>query len=308
MSEKNPDFIIVGAPKAGTTSLHRYLEQHPKIFSPRGKKEPLFFCGYPPDFKGPGAEVVNRNMVTTPESYRALFTSAGPSAVTGEASTDYLACEEAPDRIWAWNPDARIIIMLRNPIDRAYSEHMHLVRDRFETESFMRALELEPVRRKKGYIPLFWHKERGQYCAAVQRYLQCFGENQVKIIYYDEFSDAPGDIASDVFQFLGLAPVEIDTSLKYNVSGAPRWPLIQKLYVKFRQSDDRGWVKRVARLISSGRSRQAIHSLYLRRNLRASKGITVEEREVLRNYFTEDVNNLSRLLNKNLSHWLASPE
>lgn len=306
--EKYPDFMIVGAPKAGTTSLHHYLDKHPNIFFPEGKKEPLFFCGYPPEFKGPGAEALNRNIVTTPELYRALYASSSPSDVTGEASTDYLLCEEAPVRIRAWNPDVRIIIMLRNPIDRAYSEHMHLVRDCLETEKFLRALELEPERREKGYIPLFWHKERGQYCAAVQRYLQCFGESRVKIIFYDDFSEAPADVASEVFEFLGLEPVKIDASQKHNVSGVPRWPLIQKLYIWFRLSDNQGWVKKLARLLTCGRLRQAIRSLYLKRNLRESQGITVEEREFLRSCFAEDINNLSRLLDKDLSHWLASAE
>lgn len=308
MKKSYPHFVITGAPKAGTTSLHRYLVQHPAVFFPQGKKEPLFFCGYPPSFSGPGSDALNRSMVTRPEDYEALFATAEASMVTGDASTDYLACSEAAANIKAWNPDARIIIVLRNPVDRAYSEHMHLVRDRLETHSFREALELESERRRQGYIPLFRHRERGLYHDSVVRYQALFGPERVKILLHEDFTRSPQDTVNDVLRFLGLEPVSLDVSGRYNVSGKPRWPWLQSLYVRFRQSDDQGQVKRLARLLSSGRVRQAIRGFYLARNLKATEGPTTEATTLLQDYYSEDVMGLGKLINRDLSHWISDME
>ena len=308
MQRKPPDFFIVGAPKTGTTSLFVYLEQHDGIFFPKDKKEPMFFCGYQPEFTGPGSASLNKSMVVSEDVYEALYAGAPDHTLKGDASTDYLSCPKAVENIQKWNPEARIIIMLRNPVYRAYSEHMHLVRDQFEKNTFMESLELEEERRKRGYIPLFWHKGRGLYHESVSRYLKAFGKDQVRIILHEDFSADPIKITREVFDFLGLNPIDVDVSGKYNVSGVAKWPWLQKCYMYFRASEEQGWMKRLARVLTSGAMRQRFRVFYLRKNIKKTSGPTLDEEQYLRQYFANDVKQLSSLLGRDLSHWLRAPE
>jgi len=214
VSDRSPDFVIAGAPKAGTTSLYRYLLQHPGIFMP-AKKEPVFFCGYERNFRGPGSEVFNENLVVDEKEYLGLFSGAPAGSLTGEASTDYLSCPESPYRLKEWNPSARVVICLRNPIERAYSEHMHLVRDMLETKTFREALELEDERAARNFIPLFWHVERGLYHESVQRYLEVFGHRKVKLILHEELTRSPASVVEEIFEFLGVAPVPVEVAVQH---------------------------------------------------------------------------------------------
>lgn len=305
MTKDFPHFVLAGAPKSGTTSLHRYLAQHPSVFFPPGKKEPLFFCGYKASFTGPGSASLNRNMVTNHREYEALYSAAEPGMTTGDASTDYLACPEAPGNIMSWNPDARIIILLRNPVKRAYSEHMHLVRDRLEQHSFMASLELESERRRQGYIPLFRHLERGLYHEGVTRYLSAFGPDRVKILLHEDFTLSPQDTVDDVLRFIGLEPIRVDVADRYNVSGVPRWPWLQSMFVRFRHSDDNGIAKRIVRSVTNKRFRQAIRKFYMSHSLSTADGPTPEELRYLREYYADDVRRLGILLNRDLDHWLS---
>ncbi len=128
-------FVIVGAPKCGTTSLYRYLQQHPRVFMPENK-EPRFFCDYPVASFEFGTKQFHPSVVTAPDEYLGLFRDAPPGAILGEASTDYLSCQGVAERLHAWNPEAKIIVMLRDPIDRAYSEYQHSIAANFQTLSF----------------------------------------------------------------------------------------------------------------------------------------------------------------------------
>src|SRR5882672_4936026 len=112
MSPQMPEFFIVGAPKCGTTSLYAYLSRHPAVFMPR-VKEPFFFC----------SDIQTTSMVRSLDDYCALFALAPLGSMRGEASTLYLFSEVAIPRIMALRPDAKILVMLRNPSDAAYSFH-----------------------------------------------------------------------------------------------------------------------------------------------------------------------------------------
>src|SRR5215218_4707583 len=120
-----PNFLIIGAGKSGTTSLYHYLGQHPEVFmSPM--KEPKFFCfeGERPNFRGPGDdEEINRKCVTTIDAYRALFDGVACEKAVGEASSMYLYYPKAPERIDHHVAGVRLIAVLRNPVDRAYSSY-----------------------------------------------------------------------------------------------------------------------------------------------------------------------------------------
>ena len=160
-----PNFFIVGAAKAGTTSLHRYLEQHPQVFM-SSVKEPRFFeAGWEKIGK---ARFLIPARIAGEREYLQLFKEAGESKAIGEASPSYLYDEEAPYLIKEKIPKAKIIISLRDPIDRAYSQYLHFVRAGIETKPFCDALFNELGD---------YYVQPGQYSDQVRRYLEVFGRD-----------------------------------------------------------------------------------------------------------------------------------
>lgn len=296
MSERSPHFVIAGAPKAGTTSLYKYLSQHPNIFMP-AKKEPVFFCGYERRFRGPGSEVFNENLVVDEEEYLGLFSEAPAGSLTGEASTDYLSCPRSPYLLKEWNPSARVLICLRNPIERAYSEHMHLVRDMLETKSFRDALELEDERAARNWIPLFWHVKRGLYYESVRRYLEVFGDQRVKVILHEDLGRSPASVVDEICEFLGVEPVPVGVAEQHNASGHPRLRRLQA----FLLHENR--VKSAMKGLVPRKIRTMVKEAVLSANLRRS-AVSGEDFDYLKERFAVDVEKLQGLLEVNLGHWM----
>ncbi len=296
MSERVPHFVIAGAPKSGTTSLYKYLLQHPNVFMPN-KKEPVFFCGYERNFRGPGSEVFNDNLVVDREEYLSLFSLAPKGSLTGEASTDYLSCPRSPSLLKEWSPATKVVICLRNPIERAYSEHMHLVRDVLETKNFREALELEDERTAKNWIPLFWHVKRGLYYEAVRRYLDEFGSQRVKIILYDELVFSPALVVDELFEFLGIQRMSVELSKHHNVSGHPKLRKLQTFLLY--ENHVKSAVKKLAPQKIRTRIKEAILSANLRKDV-----MSAEDFEYLREKFVVDIEKLQRLLKVDLQHWM----
>src|SRR5262245_43266614 len=173
MSATRPNFFIVGAPKAGTTALYQYLKQHPDVFMPEAAmKEPHYFT---PELRHP-------NFLRTPEEYAAIFQDGCGKSRVGEASVFYLFSKEAARRIHEFDPEARIIIMLRDPVDMIYALHNeHFTNGIEKYRSFTDALAAEE-RRATGaeVVPrqlspeLFLYRKIGTYSAQVSRYLENF--------------------------------------------------------------------------------------------------------------------------------------
>ncbi len=152
-----PNFLIIGAAKAGTTALYSYLKQHPQIYmSP--EKEPHFFAfeGEQPNFGGTAGkqEWLNRTVITDIETYRKQFQKVSREIAIGEASALYLYIPKAVERINHYIPDVKLITILRNPIERAYSAFLFQIRDELEPiTDFAQALEEEKIRINKNWYP-----------------------------------------------------------------------------------------------------------------------------------------------------------
>ncbi len=201
-----PNFFIVGAPKCGTTSLYAYLREHPQVFMCE-PKEPEHFSG-DLDWRGH----MRAERVSDLDDYLALFSEADDAVAVGEASTWSLFSRAAAERIYAFDPDANVIIMLREPVSMMYSLHGQYLKDGNESiEDFEHALAAEPDRRAGRRIPASSHLPVGlQYTAVasyqeqVRRYLERFGRDRVLIIRFDRFSrDTPREYRR-VLAFLGL--------------------------------------------------------------------------------------------------------
>lgn len=187
-----PNLFVVGAAKAGTTSLWRYLGQHPEIFMSR-LKEPHFFSGYRP----PIYPVVHDEA-----AYLRLFAAAA-TRLRGEASPSYLWSEAAATRIKRVSPDAKILIALRDPVERAHSLHAHVRRIGLERAGFAAAVAAEL---RSGSPPEgSEYVARSRYAADVARYRDLFGEN-VRVILFEELVADVGRELAGVFAFLGVDP------------------------------------------------------------------------------------------------------
>lgn len=228
-----PNFLVIGAPRAGTTSLQDYLGQHPDVFlSPR--KEPRFFAYGPegPDHSGPADPwTINQTETTDRESYEALFDGVEDESAIGEVTPIYLSDETSPKRIADHMPDARLVAVLRNPIERAFSDFVNMVRLRREPlDDFEEALDEERRRIQEGWSPFYHYRRKGFYARQLQRYLEHFEPSQIRIFRFEDLVADADRVARDVFRFLGVDPdVEVSTDRAFNASGLPRSEILQSI-------------------------------------------------------------------------------
>jgi hypothetical protein len=204
-----PDFFLIGAPKAGTTALHSALARHPGLFLSPVKEPKFYLCGeHRPDraqHRGPGDAHSRNEWIWRRDDYEALFVDAPNGALRGESTPFDLADAPALERLRADVPRARLIAVLRDPVDRAYSNWMHLWSDGLETEpDFVRALEIEDARRAAGFAP-FWHYRRlGLYGEQLDALLRLFPREQLHLLRYRDLVDRPAEAVSAVCAFLGV--------------------------------------------------------------------------------------------------------
>ena len=229
-----PNFLIIGAAKAGTTALYHYLKQHPQVYmSP--KKETNFFAfeGQEISFSGPGDERISESAITTLEAYADQFEAASDEVAIGEASPWYLYSPQAADNIHRQIPHAKLITVLRNPIDRAFSSYLHVVRDGRESLTFEEGLLAEEERIESGWEYIWHYQHTGFYAAQVERFLKVFPRKQLRFYLYDDFVDDPTQFVKDVCAFLEVdTNFVVDTSFKPNATGIPKNRLLGQLLIK----------------------------------------------------------------------------
>lgn len=228
-----PNFLVIGAPRAGTTSLHEYLGQHPDVFmSPR--KEPRFFAYGPegPDHSGPADSwTINQTDTTGLDTYEALFDGVEGESAVGEVTPTYLAESSSPKRIAEHAPDMRLIAVLRNPVERAFSDFVNMVRLRREPlDDFEEALDEEHRRIQEGWSPFYHYRRKGYYARHLGRYLEHFHPDQIRIFFFEDLVNDAQRVTRAIFKFLEVDPdVEVSTERTFNASGLPRSDTLQAL-------------------------------------------------------------------------------
>jgi hypothetical protein len=298
-----PNFLIIGAAKSGTTSLYKYLKQHPEIYlSP--KKEPGFFAFENQDakFTGPGDQaVLDRILVTDLSAYQGLFDAVTEEKAIGEASAFYLYIATTPGRIKHYIPNVKLIALLRNPIERALSSFTHLRRDgREPLDNFAEAIRAEKARVRAGW-EYQWHYTRvGFYYTQLKRYYNLFSPEQIAVYTYDEFVNDPIKMLQDIFSFLEVDPsFRPNMSVKYNVSGQPKLRFLHHFLI--RPSIVKSLLKMLIPACVRLQTRRAIMKL----NIDPIKPkISEETREYLNELFQNEILNLEVLINRDLSNWL----
>ena len=218
-----PNCLIIGAAKAGTTSLFRYMQQHPDIYM-HPRKQLNFFAASDPKFNGPAPRDLSLRDTTTLPDYCAQFAAACGQKIVGEASNSYLYSPQAASRIRATVPGVKLIAILRHPVERAYSRFLQLVRSGRETASdFEEALALEEQRVRDNWWPDFHYLRMGLYCEQLQRYFDLFPRESIRVFLFDELKRDPAGLAKRAFEFLEVdSSFTPDTTIVYSNSGLPQ--------------------------------------------------------------------------------------
>jgi len=297
-----PNFIIIGAAKAGTTSCYRYLGQHPDIFvSPQ--KETNFFAyqNQPLDFHWWGSPpTAILQSVTTLAKYEALFQGAANYQAIGEASPLYLYHPQAAANIRRQLPKARLIAILRHPAERAFSHYSHLVRDgREPADSFATALAVEAERIKAGWVWDYHYREMGYYCRQLMRYYDQFPAGQIKVFLYEELVADIAGILQQIFRFLGVDDQFVpDTTFRHNISGTPKSKVVQATL------SQPNLLRRLARFFIPHNVRLKAVARIRQQNLIQNQ-LNSQDRQQLVDNYHQDINALSSLIQRDLSLWLS---
>lgn len=281
-----PDFIIIGALKAGTTSLYYYLRQHPGIFMPELKE--LRFFAFDCDNPDHRTKVPRVFPVTTEDEYKEHFAPAAPSQIAGEASPAYLNSPIAAKRIKALIPNARVVACLRNPIDAAYSLYQMNYR-------------AGRVRTKPGE----WEAEESDqtvqtclYYQKLRRYYDVFPREQIKVVIFDDLVRDPSETMRDLYRFLGAGDFMPDVSASYNTGGIPRSRGLYRLYKN----------KAIRRILMPLLPRGLLARVRSLRNANLTRAprLPPAMRTKLARFYETDVRGISELIGRDLyGPWIA---
>jgi hypothetical protein len=284
-----PNFMIIGVAKAGTTSLYRYLDQHPQVFMCPVKGTNFFGYEDARDWKwtDEGDPPLLRHFhATTFQEYEALFAGASDEIAIGEASPQYFRCPTAARRIHESIPDVKLLASLRSPADRAYSGFL------------MRARRGEAIKSPyEELTPEASHVREGFYYRRLKRYFDAFERNQIKVYVFEEFKQDPARSVVDMFEFLGVdTNVVPDTSTRHNPAGIPKSRWLNRLYFNPML------IRTAKSVLPEGIQRMA--KRVQRQNLETPPTFPADLRAALLNLYREDIYKLEELLDRDLTIWL----
>lgn len=312
---RKPDFFIVGAAKAGTTALYDFLSQHPEIYMSPIKEPNYFAKDINPEiirqkvkerleaedlnsyFNSGMKRVLHRAYLRNENTYLKLFEAASADKAAGEASPSYLYSSLAAREIHAYCPEARIIIILRQPAQRAYSHYLMDLKLGFTSESFSEALENDKRHTPKGWGANSLYRELGSYYAQVKRYLDIFPQEQVHIVLQEELIQKPSETLRQIFRFLGVNEhIQIHETGLRNESMVPSGWLASIL---LRSGSLRIKVRNL--LKDSYLKKLLLRCMYKKPSRNAEDETTIR---MLTGEYRTDIEKLSVLIKRDLSQWL----
>ena len=303
-----PNFFIVGAPKAGTTSLYWYLDQHPQVYmSPI--KEPNFFAaeireenfdpkldtrGLREFLSGPMREKRFGGIVANWEDYLRLFASANNESALGEASVAYLWSPTAPERIARRIPDAKILVMLRDPAERAFSQYLHGLGSGVIHWSFREHIQRNRRHRSGRICVHYPFLEYGLYSEQLGRYLERFGRN-VWVGFHEDFKNRPVEVYQNICRFLGVAD-EFSPSMDH-----------RHLEAQVQRLRSIAWLKRSGLWQAAAKRTPSRLRPHIRRALIRRPGATrmdPADRRYLVTFYRDDIRKLAGIVGRDLDAWL----
>ncbi|WP_018653881.1 sulfotransferase family protein [Actinomadura flavalba] len=298
-----PDFFVIGAPKAGSTALHAALTAHPELFLSK-VKEPKFFLtdGPPPTRGGPGDAQTYREHVWRPADYQALFDGAPAGTLRGEATPFYLHDRDAQLRIQRTVPHAKLIAVLRDPVERAHSNWAHLRSAGLEPlRDVVEACEAEPKRVAAGYAAFWQYVGLGRYGEQIQHLYKLFPEDQVLLLRYRDIRDDADATLQRICAFLGVSTGVITSIPRENVTThVDDTPAARALQQVLRGG---AWIGRHMPRQARGLASRPLLNV-LQREKRPRQPLTPEQRAALLPYFADDVTLLQEITGNDYADWL----
>jgi hypothetical protein len=277
------DFFLVGAPKAGTTSLYDYLSQHPNIFVP-AVKEPNFYIEVGPQ---------SRNVINILDKvvYEKLYRDAKIEQLKGDFSVSYLHGEDTSRRIYEENPSAKIIMVIRNPVNRAFSHWLMDIREGFTKDDFIKAFNNDvSYTGKRGFCYNSMYYDCGLYGDAIEKY-QSYFKDVLVLVYEDLFTDVAKQI-SKIYDFLDIEDIASNSFSKKNVSGVVRNPVMAQFYHNTT-------VRLILKYIVPKEFKDTLRSFITSKN---EQKITNEEYKLIYSFFEDDIKKVRQLV-KNPELW-----
>ena len=292
-----PNFFIAGVSRSGTTSLYYYMSQHPQIDFPN-LKEPRYFShgSVVLPQKGPGDHTVDQKLVATWDDYCAIYEGLENTFI-GDASSEYLYNYQSviPETLKRLG-DIPIILMLRNPVDRSYSAYNNLVRDGRETLPYEQALEKEEERKEANFDEMWHYTSVSKYSKSVDAFKAKF--SKVKVLIFEEFIENPEKHVAEIFDFIGAPQLkQVNTATTYSKSGKPKSKFITLLFG--RKSSLGNTIRNIVFSILGRTNIEKLGKHLMSENKELSKDIRIR----LFEYFASDIEELEKVLGRDLNLW-----
>ncbi|MBE9168869.1 sulfotransferase [Pleurocapsales cyanobacterium LEGE 06147] len=292
---KLPTFLIVGVQKAGTTSIYNYLQEHPQVYmSP--VKETNFL---EQDWENLPPEQQNKNGIITFADYCRLFADVKDEIAIGEASPNYLFhYESSAARIQLYVPEAQLIVVLRNPIERAYSDYLMHVRDAISYRSLSEQIKHSP---HKSFII-----RKGFYYTPLQYYLDKFDSTKIKVFLYEDLCQKPVNFMQEMYRYLGVDDAFVpNVSKKAQIGKIPKNRTINNLLQ--RKNPLRNMAASALKSIMTSEARQILRERLIELNSKdkIQTPLASEDRQQLIELYREDIFKLQDLIGRDLSSWMT---
>jgi len=302
-----PDFFIVGVAKSGTTSLFKYLDQHPDIYCSPIKEPNYFsddidiskfstiykrntFLDVDKYFSKDKLQDLQLTFVRNPKYYERLFEGGRDYKIKGESSTSYLYSKSAAQNIYNYNHNAKIIVVLRNPVERAFSHYQMAVRYGHTKLKFREAIQKDLDQDNKGWGVSELFIDLGLYFNQLERYFNIFPTDQIKVILSSDLKSNTQEVLNDCFGFLGVKTLKIEDMEYYNLGSAPRSISINYLVT-------RTGLKRIFKSVIPN---SILQSFYKPTKSQLNKN----DFDFIVDIYKEDINRTASLINRDLSSWL----
>lgn len=288
-NKKKPDFFIVGAAKSGTTSLYEYLNKIPEIYLP-SVKEPNFFSHK--EIADQGLYYKTKD-IKSEQEYLDLFAQAGKDQKCGDASVSYLFYPECAKRIHAFNPDAKIIILLRNPVKRAFSHYLMDKRLGYIHEEFDQIIKSNQEGTKE--MKLYYQQvvQLGFYAEQITRYFAVFPKDQILILLLENLIESPEASLRKITEFIGVSSLENQNVFtKHNASFHAKNKLIRKLY-------SFSFIRKTIKALTPKVLRNRILDL----SSKESEQMSPEISDYLKSLYKEDLLKLQNIIQRDLHKW-----
>lgn len=303
--ENKANFFIVGTAKAGTTSIHHYLKEHnnvylspikepnyfgsdinPNLFSNTFKKNLPILSSY---FKKKPLKELQQAYLRDSDQYKMLFSDSKNASILCDSSTSYLYSEKAAEEILKYNPNSKILIVLREPTSRAYSHYLMALRFGFTTLDFIAAIKNDQNKEEKGIGQSELFIEMSLYYNSVKRFLDLFPKEQVKVLFFEDFISDEQRTMNDLFNFLNISKTNLGKREVKNQAQLPKNKSLNKLLTNLG-------VKQLSQHLLSIETKEKLKSIYMSK--KEIPKISKEEKEFLEPFFEEDIKKVKLLLSE----------